>query len=99
MTTENGVKNIKELEDLISNIKSLVYDLDAVSSYPNNTLAANVSKDTTHRELKSISGIERDEFIMDNINLLYGTTNAVEYCNNIFGMPSMFTLIDTFNKK
>ena len=72
---------------LNTNIRLFVYDADAVSSYPSNIMAANVSKDTTHRELLAIEGIDPSLFKKQNINMLYGATNAVEYCYNMFNFP------------
>jgi len=79
---------------LNTNIRLFVYDADAVSSYPSNIMAANVSKDTTHRELLDIEGIDRDTFMKQNINLIYGPTNAVEYCYNMFNFPKPTELLE-----
>ena len=93
MMVDNGLTAIKGLENIITNIRTYVYDLDSVSSYPSCTMAANVSKDTTHRELIAVAGVPKPIFKYQNINLLYGKTNAVEYCNTMYKMPSLFDLI------
>ena len=77
---------------LLTNIYSYVFDADVASAYPNATRAANVSKDTTHRELIKIQGFVKEVFMRQNINLTYGMTNSLEYCQTMFNMPSMFEL-------
>jgi len=89
---ENGLKVLEEAEHIHTNIRSFVYDSDAVSSYPSATKAANVSKDTTHREIIAIEGIEIPELKKQNINMLYGKTNAVEWCSTMLNFPSLYEL-------
>jgi len=91
---DNGIRSINELITLITNIKSHVMDLDQSSGYPSNGMAANVSKDTTHREIINISGIPKNVFMMQNINLMFGRTNALEYCQYMFNLPSLYTIVD-----
>lgn len=97
LTTDNGMNALSDIENLITLIKSYVYDNDAVSSYPSDTLACNVSKDTTHREIQNIPSKDRELLIHQNLNLMYGKTNAIEYCENMFGMPSIFKLLEYNN--
>jgi len=94
MSTDNGLSNIEEMRELITNIKTMVFDSDCLSSYPNDILSANVSKDTSHRELIAIAGILKSTFILQNINSMFGATNAIEYCQAMFKMPSLFKLLD-----
>ena len=72
-----------------TNIRCHVCDSDAVSSYPSNIAAANVSKDTTHRELVGIEKKEKNFFKVENINLMFGPINAIQYCVNMFDMPTL----------
>ncbi len=65
----------------------------AVSSYPSDITAANVSKDTTCRELIEIEGFEFNDVREHNINLFFGEVNSVDYCTNIFNLPDLKTLI------
>ena len=70
----------------------------AVSSYPSNIAAANVSKDTTHKELMGVEGKEKNMFKVENINLMFGPINIIQYCVNMFNMPTLEELekeIDT----
>jgi len=63
-----------------------------VSGYPSDTQAANVSKDTTTRELLSVEGIDKDTFKNNNIDLLFGVTNNVTYCEEMMNFPSLVDL-------
>ena len=75
------------------NVRRQIFDLDAVSSYPSNTVAANVSTATTHREIVKIGDMDKKIFKIVNIDLMYGPTNAIEYCQTMFGMPSIFDIL------
>lgn len=99
MTMDIGLDNIEETKELISNIKSFVMDIDAIASYPSDTMAANVSKDTTHRELIAVNGITKALFKLQNMNLMYGKTNALEYCQTIHKMPSLYEAVNHFEKE
>ena len=59
------------------------------SGYPSNTLAANVSKDTTMRELLSVEGIEKEEFKLNNINLMFGKVNHIDYVSRMMKFPTL----------
>lgn len=91
---DNYGKVILENNKMTTNIRGHVADLDAVSSYPSDILAANVSKDTTSRELLSIEGLTKDEFILENINLFFGCVNSVDYCVNMLDYPSLPELLE-----
>lgn len=86
------------LEDQLmrTGIRAFVYDSDAVSAYPTCISIANVSKETTKRELISIEGIDEDVFRMQNINLVAGSTNALEYCASMFNLPEPEELLKKF---
>lgn len=82
-----GLCVIKEDPKLQTLIRAFVYDSDVVSSYPNCTLVANVSKRTTRKEVIRIGNIPEQVFRMQNLNCIFGLTNAVEYSQNMFGFP------------
>jgi len=63
-----------------------------VSSYPSDTMAANVSKDTTVKELVSIDGIDKEVFRLQNINLFFGNVNSVEYATTMYNLPTLVEL-------
>lgn len=85
----NGLRVIAEDDSLITNIRGNVFDIDAVASYPSNGQAANISKETTKREIIDIEGIEKEMFKLLNINSLSGAVNAVEYCTKMYNMPTI----------
>lgn len=78
---------IEEDPNIYSNIRAFVYDSDAVSAYPTATSITNVSKETTKRELISIKDIDEEVFRAQNLNLVLGRVNAIEYCTTMFNMP------------
>lgn len=65
-----------------------------VSGYPSDGTAANVSKDTTVRELLEVDGIPQDVFMLQNINLFFGRVNSLEYCNVMHQFPTMYKLLE-----
>jgi len=74
---------------LHTNVRAHVYDSDAVSSYPSNSVATNLSKSTTKRELISIEGIEKETFRRNNINLFFGPINSVRYATEMLNAPTL----------
>lgn len=94
----DGLRVFKESINIISNARVYVFDSDAVSSYPSDIRAANVSKETTFREIITIEGIPEQVFRMNNINLMSGATNAVEYCTAMFGFPNLSDLSELYDK-
>lgn len=96
---DNRGNFIKEDPEAYTNINYALADLDAVSSYPSDTLAANVSKDTTSRELISIEGFKKEDFLKQNINLFFGKVNAVEYCTEMLNYPYLEDLSNKFKKE
>lgn len=96
---DNGLQCIEENPRLRTNIRTHVCDSDAESSYPSDTEASNVSKETTKREIINIEGIDPMVFKLQNINLLSGSVNALEYCNVMFNLPNMVELLDYYNKE
>ncbi len=93
-----GLPLIKENAQIQTLIRAFVYDSDVVSSYPNCTLVANVSKITTRKELSCIVGIPEKTFRMQNLNLVFGPTNHLEYCQAMFGLPT-FQQLDKIVKR
>ncbi len=94
-----GLRLIQENLDIQTLIRAFVYDSDVVSSYPTCTLVANVSKITTRKELSNIVGIPELTFRMQNLNLVFGQTNHLEYCQSMFGMPTFQQLNDIVKRK
>lgn len=84
---ENLEKFIRELHSLASYVKIL-----QVSGYPSDGQAANVSKETTTKELLAVEGIPQPVFMAQNINLFFGKVNNVEYCQKMHNAPSLYKL-------
>jgi len=96
---ENGLKCIEENDKLITNIRAHVADADQVSGYPSNTQAANVSIDTTSKEIIDIAGYDIPTFKAQNINLLFGKVNFADYAQTLFKFPSFRELSDMVDEK
>ncbi len=94
---ENGIQCVKELPGVNSSIRLYNADIDIASAYPTNQCVFNTSRSTTKTELISVSGIERETVMMQNINLISGEVNAVDYCRNMFNFPTLKELEDAFD--
>ena len=70
----------------------------AVSSYPSDTIAANVSKDTTRKELLSIDGMELEDYRLKNINIFFGNVNSIDYCTSMFNFPTIEEILQEVSK-
>lgn len=60
----------------------------AVSAYPSAINAANISRETTSKEIISIEGMEKEDFMLQNINTMFGRVNSIEYCCNMMNFPT-----------
>lgn len=89
-----GLQLIEEDPTIRTGIRGFTFDSDATSAYPSATSAANVSKMTTVRELISIEGIDEFTFRMNNLNLVLGPVNAIEYSTQMFGLPTPDRLLE-----
>ncbi len=83
---------IKDNPDIKTSMKGFTSDIDAVSSYPSNTVAINLSKETTKREIIRIDGHSKEDFKINNINLIFGNTNAISYATNMLNFPTLSEL-------
>lgn len=95
---QNGMACISESDSIITTVRGHTMDADQVSGYPSDGTAANVSKDTTSRELLEIDGIDKELFMLQNINLFFGRVNSLEYCSSMHNMPDMFKLLEDVEK-
>lgn len=91
-----GNQCIEDDPTIRTNIRAFVYDSDAVSAYPTCISTANVSKSTTKRELIDIEGIDEQVFRMQNLNLVLGKVNSIEYATTMFNMPKPHELLSLF---
>lgn len=94
---DRGGRILKESKKLPTNIRWFIMDLDQVSGYPSNGLAANVSKDTARREVISMGNIDKEDFKHWNKQLLFGPVNNVGFMTNICNFPTMFEIREKMN--
>lgn len=73
--------------------------LDVSASYPSGEVVFNISKETTKRELCYIDGVSEHTRRMQGINLSAGPTNAVEFCTEMFGLPSLQQMLESFERE
>lgn len=90
---DNGLKVLEDYPSGSTNIRAAVFDADAISSYPSDITALNVSKETCARELISVDGINREDMKLEGMNLMMGDINASRFVANTMGLPR-FTDID-----
>lgn len=87
---ENGLAVWKGAPQEMTSLRGFVFDIDAVSSYPKNIEASNMSKQTTKNEIVSIDGMTKDIFLYENIDLIGGgEVNAIKYCNTMMDFPAL----------
>ena len=53
------------------------------------SISLNVSRDTMLREVLGMDVIDRDTWKLQNINLLFGKVNNIEYCTTMFHFPTL----------
>jgi hypothetical protein len=99
LVLDNGLRIIEENASQSTNIRTFVGDLDVSAAYPNNGSTFNISKATTHKELCKIQGVTEAVQRQQGLNLSGGHTNAVEFCTDLFKLPSMETLLKSFEEK
>jgi hypothetical protein len=93
-----GMRCIEEDPSIQTGIRGFVYDSDATAAYPSSTSVGNVSKSTTKKEIISIDGVEEVTFRAQNLNLVLGHVNALEYCQTMFNMPKPEMLLKLYNQ-
>jgi len=91
-----GKPLVAESATFLTMIRAFVYDSDAVSAYPSATAVANVSRETTVREIIDIEGIDETTFRRHNLNLLQGHVNALEYACVMHKLPTPQQALELF---
>ena len=100
--TDSGLCVIEEAPDLRTNIRTHGADLDVAGAYPTNESCLNVSKETTVLELINIKDrlgnvIPEEVVRAQTINLSGGATNALEFCQVLFQMPTLTEVLDHYD--
>lgn len=90
----DGLCCIEENPNMVTNIRGLVYDIDVVSSYPSCTDVLNVSKTTTENEVISIEGKSETLFREQNLGIIAGSVNSLEYCNKMLNLPNIDQILN-----
>ena len=94
--TVSGLHLIEEDDTIATNARGYVADLDATAAYPTGILIANISKENTVRELCAIRGVPEDVFRLQNLNLVTGKVNAIEYVETMFSGQSLLDIENMF---
>ncbi len=96
LVADNGVQVIEEDPLMRGNIRFHVGDLDVSASYPNGECVYNISKETTKKEMISIEGVSNRSQRLQGINFSGGYSNAIEFCTDLFGLPSLDMWLGAF---
>lgn len=89
-----GLRVIKDLPSVISQIYAHVFDADVVRTYPTVGQLLGVSKETTYKERTiNVRGMSEDAVREWGINLSSGEVNSVELCVTGLGLPSLDQLL------
>lgn len=99
LVADNGLQVIKEIPSLRTNIRVHVGDLDVSASYPNGGACFNISKATTEREIHTIEGIDEEVYRQQGINLSGGSSNALEFCTEMFGLPTVKEMVLAYKEE
>jgi hypothetical protein len=94
--TDSGLCLIEEDPTLRTTIRIGTSDLDVRAAYPTGEDAANISKETTVRELVKIHGVDVQTVRMNVINFSAGHVNALEFCNDILHMPNLDEMLNAY---
>lgn len=99
---DNGLQLIKGMPQLRTNIRTHGADLDVAGAYPTNESTMNVSRETTVCELVKMiraNGEEIPEEVVraQTINFSGGKTNSLEFCQVLFGMPTLTELVEHYD--
>lgn len=89
LVADNGISLIDGYETLRSMVRIHLADLDIEGTYPTIQVVANISKETTLRELSRIKDISEQHQRITGINMSGGVANAVEIGNMAFGLPTL----------
>jgi hypothetical protein len=99
LIVDNGLRCIEENPNLVTNIRPFVADLDVAGSYPNGGAVLNTGKETTKRELCGFVDIDDNDRRTQGLNLSGGHTNAAEFCQVLFKLPTFDLLLDEMLKE
>lgn len=99
LTVDTGMRIFKDYPGLKTNFYGHNADLDVTSSYPYGQWVFNMSRQTTVRELIDIQGVRDHTRRIQGLNLSGGSSNAVEFCTEIFKLPSLPDLSKIYDEQ
>lgn len=98
LTVDSGMNVFNDYPGLQTNFYGHNADLDVKSSYPYGQWVFNMSRQTTVRELVEIEGVRDHTRRIQGLNISGGRSNAIEFCTEIFGLPSLSELDKIYDK-
>lgn len=84
-----GLQCLEDYPSVVTNVRGMVWDVDATAAYPTCTMVSNASKETCVNELISIEGIDEVVFREQNLSMCLGGVNSLEYFSVMFDMPEL----------
>ncbi len=99
LVMDNGLCAIDGNSIMRTNIRPHTADLDVAGSYPNGECVFNISKETTHREIIRIVGVPLTFQRRQGINLSAGHVNAVEFCCELYDLPTLEEMLKAFEEQ
>lgn len=100
LVADNGLNLIEGYETLRSMMRIHLADLDIEGTYPSIEMVANISKETTLREMGRIRDMSEADRRVIGINMSGGVVNAVEILNQAVSVPTLsqwLDLVDEFD--
>lgn len=99
LVLDNGLRIIEENPNMVTNIRIGQSDLDVSAAYPTNQIVANISKETTRKELLDVQGVEETPKRMCTIGFSAGHVNALSFCTTMLNMPTLDALLEDFQNE
>jgi len=87
-----GLQIFTDFPFLVTKLRGLGCDFDSVSSYPSCLQVGNVSKETCLNEIITITGLREVVFREQNLSVMVGDTNLLEYFSVMFELPDLTEL-------
>lgn len=98
LTLDSGLKIFKDYPGVRTNFYGHNADLDVKASYPYGQWVFNMSRQTCVRELISIEGVRDHVRRIQGLNFSGGRSNAVEFCTEIFKLPTHIEIGAIYDK-
>ena len=91
-----GLKIIKEIPSLATELFMDEYDGDLTSAYPSTQIMSNMARATTRMEMSQMQGISDYDRRMSGINLTGGFNNALELGSTLFKHTDPRTMLEAY---